>query len=165
MNCETLATFIGLTAKSAATSRCARASNRKKDTKPELLLRRELRALGMRFRVDVATMPGRPDIVFPSARTAVFVDGDFWHGRNLRSRIDRLMHGRNSAYWSRKISANRARDRQVSARLRKSGWLVLRFWESDIKRRVTPLLRKFAVRSREQNMIGQQFVARRNSLK
>jgi DNA mismatch endonuclease, patch repair protein len=142
VNCEIMTTFVGLKPRSLGTTRCARAASRKRDTKPELLLRRQLHALGMRYRVDVAKLPGRPDIVFHSVRVAVFVDGDFWHGRNLRSRLDRLSRGHNSAYWSRKISANHARDRRVSAQLRKMGWGVLRLWESDIQRTCNSVAQK-----------------------
>lgn len=124
--------FSGLSPASAVSSRIARASSRKRDTKPELLLRRALREAGFAYRIDVASLPGRPDLVVPAARLAIFCDGDFWHGRNLRQRLGRLAAGHNSLYWTEKLSSNVRRDRQVNQLLRKLGWTVLRFWESDI---------------------------------
>jgi len=78
-------------------------------------------------------LPGKPDIVFRRARVAVFVDGDFWHGRDWKRRKRRLELGANSAYWVKKISSNRARDRRHSGALRRLGWRVVRFWESEMK--------------------------------
>jgi DNA mismatch endonuclease (patch repair protein) len=82
----------------------------------------------------VADLPGRPDIVFVGARVAVFCDGDFWHGRNLRERVRKLKRGHNAPYWVTKITSNVARDRRHDRDLVEEGWLVLRFWESDIHR-------------------------------
>src|SRR5712692_8436205 len=84
-------------------SSAAKASSRKRDTRCELLLRRELWRRGRRFRIDVSTLPGRPDVVFPKWKLAVFCDGDFWHGRNLRTRLAQLRRGHNSPYWVAKI--------------------------------------------------------------
>lgn len=64
----------------------------------------------------------------------IFCDGDFWHGRNLESRLERLAHGHNAAYWMAKIRRNVERDRQNTAELVAAGWNVLRFWESEILR-------------------------------
>jgi DNA mismatch endonuclease (patch repair protein) len=90
--------------------------------------------MGLRYRVDVATLPGRPDIVFPRQRLALFCDGDFWHGRDLDKRLRRLGAGHNAPYWTAKIRTNVARDRQVDSMLAALGWRVLRLWESDIKK-------------------------------
>jgi DNA mismatch endonuclease (patch repair protein) len=100
----------------------------------ERALRSALWKLGLRYRVDVAALPGRPDIVFASARVAVFCDGDFWHGRDLEKRLAKLARGHNAPYWSAKIRTNVARDRRRDDVLERDGWLVLRFWESDIVR-------------------------------
>ena len=119
---------------SKAASRAARGSSKKRDTNCELLLRRALWKLGLRYRVYVGDLPGRPDIVFPRARVAVFCDGDFWHGRDLASRQAKLASGHNAAYWTAKITANVERDRRNDELLCSSGWKVLRLWESDLRR-------------------------------
>jgi DNA mismatch endonuclease (patch repair protein) len=119
-------------AASARASASARGSSRKKDTQCEILLRRELYRLGLRYRIAFDGLPGRPDIVFPRERIAVFCDGDFWHGRNLQARIAKLAEGHNAPYWVAKIQGNVGRDRAHDERLGKEGWLVLRFWEKDI---------------------------------
>jgi DNA mismatch endonuclease (patch repair protein) len=62
----------------------------------------------------------------------IFVDGDFWHGRNLAKRLAKLSKGHNSGYWVRKIKSNVARDRRVCRQLRALGWRVIRVWETDI---------------------------------
>ena len=81
----------------------------------------------------MAELPGRPDIAFLRARVVVFCDGDFWHGRNLKERLRKLSRGHNAPYWIAKISANVERDRRQTIGLEELGWLVLRFWESDIQ--------------------------------
>jgi DNA mismatch endonuclease (patch repair protein) len=136
--------FDGLTATSPATSRIARASSRKRDTKPELILRRQLTRLGLRYRLDRADLPGRPDIVFPGCRVVVFCDGDFWHGRDLEERVRRLKLGHNAPYWVAKITSNVARDRRHDEALACDGWLVLRFWETDITRDASALASQIA---------------------
>jgi DNA mismatch endonuclease (patch repair protein) len=88
--------------------------------------------LGLRPKLNVKTLPGTPDLVFPSSKLVVFCDGDFWHGRNLAQRTKRLEAGHNAPYWVAKISANVTRDRRHNAALRQAGWRVLRFWESQI---------------------------------
>jgi DNA mismatch endonuclease (patch repair protein) len=68
------------------------------------------------------------------AHVVVFADGDFWHGRDLTKRLARLERGHNATYWLAKIEGNAARDRRIDAALVELGWIVLRFWETDIKR-------------------------------
>jgi DNA mismatch endonuclease, patch repair protein len=118
---------------SEATSRVKRA-NRRRDTLHEILLRRELWRMGLRFRKNVESMVGKPDIVFKSVRVVVFCDGDFWHGRNWRSLKSKLEQGSNSTYWSAKIARNVERDKQNTALLEAAGWRVIRLWETDVKR-------------------------------
>lgn len=125
--------YKGLSPASLITSRIASASSAKRDTAPELLLRRALRGAGLRHRIDVASLPGRPDLVVPVARLAVFCDGDFWHGRDLKRRLQKLAAGHNAPYWIAKIRSNVDRDRRVGRLLRDSGWKVLRFWERDVR--------------------------------
>ncbi|HTU18668.1 MAG TPA: very short patch repair endonuclease [Gemmataceae bacterium] len=125
--------YKGFTPASEAASRAKRA-NRKKDTAHELLLRRAVWRLGLRYRKHVSNLPGNPDLVFRRARVLVFCDGDFWHGRNWHKLKAQLKRRHNAAYWLAKISRNRERDRHNAAFLEAQGWLVLRFWESDIKK-------------------------------
>src|SRR5262249_53395809 len=114
-----------------------------------------------RYRLSVPGLPGRPDIVFASQRLVVFCDGDFWHGRNLNDRLERLARGHNAQYWVNKVRANVARDIANSAQLRKDGWCVLRLWETDIRRDpaaaaalVSELLERNRTKRRDFAMIG-----------
>lgn len=129
---RTATSYSGLSPASHSASRVGR-GNRKRDTEPERLLKRALWTQGVRFRVDAADLPGRPDIVFRRVRLAVFCDGDFWHGREWRRRRRRLARGSNAAYWIAKIKRNRERDRRNNSVLARSGWAVLRLWESEIR--------------------------------
>lgn len=114
---------------------------RNRDTKPEIVLRRALWQRGLRYRVRSA-MHGKPDIVFPGARVAVFVDGDFWHGNAWRirglptfeSQFERIA---NSQFWRDKLRANMARDAEVTASLTANGWRVYRVFESRLTGDVT----------------------------
>jgi DNA mismatch endonuclease (patch repair protein) len=110
--------------------------NRSRDTKAELLLRKELWRRGFRYRLHASDLPGKPDIVFRRARVVVFCDGDFWHGRHWRSRREKLARGANAVYWTAKIATNVARDRRNTRLLRAAGWTVVRLWETDILRNV-----------------------------
>jgi DNA mismatch endonuclease (patch repair protein) len=99
----------------------------------EKLVQREIRAKGLCFRRHIRNLPGRPDIVFPRERVAVFVDGDFWHGWRLPSWEHKL-----SKFWRDKLQANRARDQRNFRRLRARGWKVVRIWQHELtpKKRV-----------------------------
>jgi len=123
--------FTGLRPSSTVSARAKR-SNRGRDTLHEVALRRELWRMGLRFRNNVRTLPGKPDIVFTAERVAVFCDGDFWHGRNWRLLRRKLRQGWNAAYWLAKIGSNMQRDRRDTALLRKLGWRVIRLWEGKI---------------------------------
>jgi DNA mismatch endonuclease (patch repair protein) len=108
------------------------------DSRAEILLRREIWRRGLRFRKNVPTLPGRPDIVFSSARLVVFVDGDWWHGRSwkergFRSFEEQFSHHRGE-WWKAKIQRNMDRDREVNRLLRRDGWRVLRVLESRVLR-------------------------------
>jgi DNA mismatch endonuclease (patch repair protein) len=108
-------------------------ANRRRDTGPELAVRRLLHASGLRFRVDYPIRPDpgrliRPDIVFTKARIAVFIDGCFWHGCPEHGR---RAAGVNAEYWGPKIARNRERDAEHNVRLASAGWSVLRFWEHE----------------------------------
>ena len=123
--------YKGLKPASKASSR-AMQQNRSAGTKAEILVERQLKKLGLRGKLNVPELPGRPDLVFHRARVAVFCDGDFWHGRNWSTLRQQLSHRVNSSYWLAKISYNIERDAQQRRALRKLGWKVLQFWETDI---------------------------------
>ena len=100
-------------------------------TDPELKLRRLLWRAGLRgYRLNIATLPGKPDIVYTRSLVAVFVDGAFWHGHPSK-----FLEAKMSVYWQTKIRRNRARDARNSKELRSLGFQVLRVWDFDIGQR------------------------------
>lgn len=114
------------------------AAVRSKNTGPEAILKRALRASGLKFRSHPENVLGRPDLVFPRKKVAVFVDGDFWHGRQWRLRglsslEKQFSRSKNRSYWIRKIKNNIKRDKRTTRYLRRLGWHVMRVWESDLK--------------------------------
>lgn len=117
---------------SEAASRAKRA-NRRTDTKHEILLRSALWRRGLRYRKNVRSLPGKPDIVFLRQRVAVFCDGDFWHGRNWPALHTYLQGRTNASYWIAKIHSNMERDLRITGELTQLGWRVIRLWEGDIR--------------------------------
>lgn len=111
-------------------ARARMSRQRVRDTAPELALRRALHAEGLRYRVDVAPLPGlrrRADLVFTRARVAVFVDGCFWHCCPEHGTLPQS----NAQWWRAKLERNAERDRDTDRVLNEAGWLVLRFWEHE----------------------------------
>lgn len=106
-------------------------SNKGKDTKPELLLRKELWRRGLRYRKNYKELYGKPDIVFLGARIAVFVDGKMWHGYDWEHQKDDFKSRRD--YWIPKIERNIEHDYEVTQELISLDWLVMRFWDFEIK--------------------------------
>lgn len=107
-----------------------------KNTRPELALRHALWSRGLRYRVNVKSLPGKPDVVFTRAKLAVFCDGDFWHGHNWAIRSMTSLEeelARYTQFWRDKILGNIQRDKEHVVRLEADGWTVIRIWESDIK--------------------------------
>ena len=103
-----------------------------KDSKIEVLLRKELWARGLRYRKNVNRIYGKPDIVFIGKKVAVFCDSEFWHGYNWKERKkDFKSH---QEFWIPKIERNMERDAEVTAKLESEGWTVLRFWGNEIKK-------------------------------
>jgi DNA mismatch endonuclease (patch repair protein) len=102
----------------------------RKDTPPELAVRRVLHRLGLRFRLHRADLPGRPDIVLPRWRTVIFVHGCFWHGCARCYRGHRVPKT-NRNYWLNKVRKNRARDARSCSLLESDGWRVLTTWECE----------------------------------
>lgn len=115
-------------------------SIRKRDTGPELFLRRSLWAAGLRgWRCYATTLPGTPDVVFPRAKLAVHVDGVWWHGHPEYFKPRRL-----NAYWRTKIARNKRRDKIVDEQLATLGWISLRFWDMDVLSDPTACVRRIA---------------------
>jgi DNA mismatch endonuclease (patch repair protein) len=105
-------------------------ANRSRDTQPELRLRRILHGRGLRYFVNrraLASARWKADLVFPTQRIAVFVDGCYWHGCPEHYSLPRV----NTAYWAPKIEGNRTRDRRFDELLRAAGWTVIRAWEHE----------------------------------
>jgi len=146
---EKAPSFKGLKPASSRTSRVKKA-NRASDTMPEVILRRELWRLGLRYNKCPRDLPGKPDLAFRRSKVAVFCDGDFWHGRNWATLKEKLENGTNSAYWPAKIARNIQRDATVNVLLEQLGWQVIRVWETDVKRHpeVAAQVISNAVRSR-----------------
>ena len=105
------------------------------NTKPEVLLRKALWHGGIRYRKNYKKLPGTPDIAITKRKIAIFVDGDFWHAKGHQDNPGEQIKS-NREYWVKKLSRNVERDKEVDEELLNLGWLVLRFWESDIKRDV-----------------------------
>ena len=106
---------------------------RGKDTSPERIVRRLIWRLGGRYRLNRADLPGKPDIVLPARRLAVFVHGCFWHGHDCArgARVPKA----NRDYWVAKVARNRARDATARAALERAGWRVEVVWECELKDR------------------------------
>lgn len=103
---------------------------RGKDTKPELVVRRGLHALGFRYRLHDRRLPGKPDVVLPRWRAAIQINGCFWHGHDCA--LFRWP-GTRQEFWRSKIGRNVERDREVEAALDRAGWRVLTVWECALK--------------------------------
>lgn len=108
---------------------------RSKDTKIELILRKELWSRGIRYRKNVKTVEGKPDIAFIGKKVAVFCDSEFWHGYNWDERKNDLK--KNKEFWIAKIERNMERDAEVNRILKEQGWTVLRFWGNQIKKNLS----------------------------
>ncbi len=107
---------------------------RSRNTKLEInflrLLSAKLYPQGFRYKKHYKLLPGKPDVVFIRQKLAIFIDGDFWHGYNLK----KLGKSVPRKYWLAKIKRNMQRDKKTNFMLRKNGWTVLRFWEHQIKK-------------------------------
>ena len=106
---------------------------RSKDTKIEVLLRKELWKQGYRYRKNYNKLPGHPDIVITKYKIAIFCDGDFFHGKDWDVLRPKLEKSNNSEFWVSKISNNRSHDDEINKKLLYEGWTVIRFWGSEIK--------------------------------
>lgn len=128
----------GIMPRDAETTHRIMSAVKARGTTPETALARSLWKRGLRYRKHYP-ITGRPDLALVKARIAIFCDGDFWHGNNWRIRGLKSLEDELTSYtdfWAMKIRRNIERDRQVSQELSDQGWLVLRFWESDIRKSV-----------------------------
>ncbi len=107
-------------------------ANKASGTQPELILAKTLFARGHRYRKNNKTVFGKPDLTFKKIKLAVFVDGEFWHGKNWSER--RHDHKSNREFWHKKIERNIERDKEVNEELSRQGWTILRFWAKDVKK-------------------------------
>lgn len=103
---------------------------RSRDTKPEMMVRRMVHAMGYRYRLHAKDLPGKPDLAFRSRRKVVFVHGCFWH-RHPECALARLPKSRED-FWVPKLDANRRRDMKNERALRDAGWGVLTIWECEL---------------------------------
>lgn len=102
------------------------------NTSPEITLRKTLWKLGIRYRLNVAKLHGKPDIVISKNKLVIFIDGEFWHGYNWEEK--KLKIKSNREYWIKKIEGNMRRDVANNQSLEAAGFTVLRFWERQIKK-------------------------------
>lgn len=118
-------------------------------TLPERVIMSELKKRRIYFASNVSTIEGKPDIVFRKKRLVVFIDSDFWHGNPKRFQ----QPATNQEYWTKKISHNKSRDRDVNKTLRKQGWRVLRFWAFDVLHHKEKVVSKI-----EKNLIREELI-------
>lgn len=104
-----------------------------KNTSIELLVRKQLFALGFRYRTNYKKLPGKPDVVFTKKKVAIFIHGCFWHGHDIGCRYSHIPQSR-AEYWSPKIRRTKERDADHINELTSSGWRVLIVWECEIRK-------------------------------
>ncbi len=111
-----------------------------KNTKIELLMGKALWHKGMRYRKNDKTIFGKPDFVFKKKKIAIFCDSEFWHGYNYLVKGERFKT--NIDFWEKKILRNIERDKEVNEKLKKDGWIVLRFWGKEIEKELETCVNK-----------------------
>ena len=109
---------------------------RGKDTKPEIVLRKYLWSKGLRYRKNYKKLPGRPDIVLTKYKLAVFVDSEFFHGKDWDVQKQKVERGSNADYWVKKIERNIERDKLKDQALMELGWRIIHFWSKDVEKNV-----------------------------
>jgi DNA mismatch endonuclease (patch repair protein) len=116
---------------------------RSKNSRPEMLVRKLVFALGYRYRLHAKDLPGHPDLVFRTRRKVIFVHGCFWH-RHGNCALARMPKSRRD-FWQPKLEGNKQRDKRTRKALNKDGWKVLTIWECQIKKieRLESTLRRF----------------------
>lgn len=104
---------------------------RAKDTRPEKIVRSLVHSLGYRYLIHVRSLPGSPDLVFPSRRAVIFVSGCFWHRHTCPN--GRRLPKTRTRWWREKLEANRRRDQAQHRKLRRRGWRVMVIWECQLR--------------------------------
>lgn len=131
-----LAFYIKYTLMADVHSKATRSYNmsqiKGKDTKPEILVRQYLHAHGFRYRLHVKDLPGKPDIVLPKYKTAIFINGCFWHGHQGCKYY--VVPKTRTEWWQQKINGNIANDDKAIFALREQGWKVIVIWECELKK-------------------------------
>ncbi|MFD2034427.1 very short patch repair endonuclease [Belliella marina] len=111
-----------------------------KDTKPEILLKKALWHAGVRYRSNKRKLPGKPDISLIKYRLVIFVDGTFWHGHDWQKRKHQIKSNRE--FWIPKIERNMQRDREINHFYQSKGWIILRFWDFEVKEELGMCVKK-----------------------
>ncbi len=106
-----------------------------KNTKPEIAFRKSLWARGVRYRLNYKLLPGKPDLISKKYKFAVFIDGDFWHGKDWDEKKKKIKSNR--GFWIPKIERNMQRDRTNNQLLKNMGYVVFRFWDEDIRKNLS----------------------------
>lgn len=120
---------------------------RTKDTAPEMVVRRAIHAAGLRYRLHPRHLPGRPDIVLPSLRVAIFVHGCFWHSHSCSKGRNRPQA--NADFWDEKLTRNAVRDAATQAALTDAGWSVRVMWECELGSELADLV-GYLIRRRQE---------------
>lgn len=118
-------------------------------TKAEVLLAKTLWHKGYRYRKNDKSVFGKPDLTFKKIKLAIFVDGEFWHGKNWEKR--KHDHKSNIKFWHNKIEGNMRRDVEVNKTLKENGWTVMRFWAKDIEKNLLPCVDKIIKKIKEKS--------------
>lgn len=126
---------------------------RSQDTSIELMLRKALWNRGIRYRKNYKKLMGKPDIAITKYRIAVFCDSDYWHGYDWTNRNQRIKSHRD--YWVPKIERNMARDKEVTSALQKEGWVVIRFWEWQIRKHLDECVEKVLHEINQQRKVSE----------
>ena len=113
---------------------------RLRDTQPEMILRKELTKIGLRYRLHSAKLPGKPDIVLNKFKLVISIDGEFWHGFEWKKKKPKIKSNRD--YWIPKIERTIKRDKENVKKLNDLGFVVFRFWEQQIKKDLESCLLK-----------------------
>ena len=109
---------------------CLMAKIKQKNTEPEIIVRHFLYSKGFRYRINLKSLPGSPDIVLPKYKTVIFVHGCFWHGHTCKAGH---LPTSNLDYWKLKIEKNIERDRKKNEELEMQGWNVIVVWQCEVK--------------------------------
>jgi len=118
-------------------------------SKIEIILAKALWNLGYRYRKNDKNVFGKPDLVLKKHKLAIFVDGEFWHGKDWQKR--KHDHKSNKEFWISKIERNMERDKEVILKLRRQGWKVLRFWGKDVEKKLQSCISKVELKIGEAN--------------